>query len=87
MVARAAHAMAMESSQVIADVIEGQEFPYLSQRYGVRGVPMTVINEKSSSQEPHLRSVLTDRILKALGELDDEDDKQEQGNLGETSSV
>lgn len=37
--------MAVESRHVTADVIEAMEFPDLSQRYGVRGVPKTVINE------------------------------------------
>ena len=38
--------MAMESSYIAADVIEVSEFPYLAQRYQVRGVPKTVINER-----------------------------------------
>lgn len=37
--------MAVESEHVTADVIEAMEFPDLSQRYGVRGVPKIVINE------------------------------------------
>jgi len=37
--------MAVESEHVTADVIEATEFPDLSRRYGVRGVPKIVINE------------------------------------------
>jgi predicted DsbA family dithiol-disulfide isomerase len=37
--------MAVESEYVTADVIEAMEFPDLSRRYGVRGVPKIVINE------------------------------------------
>ncbi len=37
--------MAVESEQVTADVIEAMEFPDLSRRYAVRGVPKIVINE------------------------------------------
>jgi predicted DsbA family dithiol-disulfide isomerase len=37
--------MAVESEHVTADVIEAMEFPELSRRYGVRGVPKIVINE------------------------------------------
>jgi hypothetical protein len=37
--------MAIESSNVIADVVEVNEFPHLAQRYAIRGVPKTVINE------------------------------------------
>ncbi len=43
--ARLAHAVALESSRVTSDVIEIQEFPALGQTYGVRSVPLTVINE------------------------------------------
>ncbi len=40
-----AHAMAVESAHISADVIEAEEFPDLARRYGVRQVPLTVINE------------------------------------------
>lgn len=37
--------MAVESEHITADVIEAMEFPELSRRYGVRGVPKIIINE------------------------------------------
>lgn len=37
--------MAVESSQVTADVVEIIEFPHLAQKYRIMGVPKTVINE------------------------------------------
>jgi predicted DsbA family dithiol-disulfide isomerase len=37
--------MAVESEHITADVIEAMEFPDLSRRYAVRGVPKIVINE------------------------------------------
>jgi len=37
--------MAIENKHVMADVIEVNEFPHLAQRYVIRGVPKTVINE------------------------------------------
>lgn len=37
--------MAIESERVTADVIEATEFPDLARRYGVRGVPKTVVND------------------------------------------
>ena len=40
-----AHQMAVESEHVTAEVIEAMEFPDLSRRYAVRGVPKIVINE------------------------------------------
>lgn len=44
--ARLAHQMAIESERVRADVIEANEFPDLVRRYGVRGVPKVVINDR-----------------------------------------
>ena len=38
--------MAVEFENVTADVIEANEFPDLSRRYGVSGVPKTIINDK-----------------------------------------
>jgi hypothetical protein len=35
----------VESPHVVADAIEAQEFPDLAQRYGVMGVPKTIVNE------------------------------------------
>ena len=37
--------MAIENEHVTADVVEVNEFPHLAQRYAIRGVPKTVINE------------------------------------------
>ena len=44
-VARLAHALALENENITADVIEVEEFPALVQRYGIRSVPMTIVNE------------------------------------------
>lgn len=43
--ARAAFQLAMSSDKITADVYEAQEFPTLAQKYQVRGVPMTLVNE------------------------------------------
>jgi predicted DsbA family dithiol-disulfide isomerase len=37
--------MAIANSRVVADVVEVSEFMDLAQRYMVRGVPKTVIND------------------------------------------
>jgi glutaredoxin-like protein len=39
-----AHQMAMASDKVTADMVEAIEFPHLSNKYNVMGVPRTVIN-------------------------------------------
>jgi hypothetical protein len=38
--------MAMENPKIVADVIEANEFQELSERYGVRSVPKTVVNDR-----------------------------------------
>lgn len=45
-VAATAYKFAVESDLVKADVIDVSEFPHLGLRYGVMGVPKTVINNK-----------------------------------------
>jgi glutaredoxin-like protein len=47
MVASIAYKFAMENDLIKADVIEASEFPHLALKYGVMGVPKTVINEKT----------------------------------------
>ena len=44
-VARLAHALALENENITADVIEIEEFPALAQQYGIRAVPITIVNE------------------------------------------
>jgi glutaredoxin-like protein len=44
--ATVAHKLAIESDLVRADVIDGSEFPQLTQKYAVIGVPKVIINEK-----------------------------------------
>lgn len=39
--------MAMESANVIADVLEANEFPSYSARYAVQAVPKTVVNDRA----------------------------------------
>jgi len=41
-----AYKFALENDLVRADVIDVNEFPHLGQKYGVMGVPKTVINEQ-----------------------------------------
>ena len=42
---RLAHQFAMESDLITADMVEASEFPHLAQRYQVRAVPRTIVNE------------------------------------------
>ncbi len=58
-----AHAMAVESKHIIADVIEAEEFPEMARRYGLRQVPLTVINEISSFSGMVREDELLERVI------------------------
>jgi predicted DsbA family dithiol-disulfide isomerase len=45
---RLAQQLALESDLITADLVEVTEFPHLAQRYQVRAVPRTVVNETAS---------------------------------------
>ena len=60
-----AHAMALENPHIYADVIEVQEFPRLGQTYGVRSVPLTVINEHIRFAGAVGEGDLLERVLEA----------------------
>jgi glutaredoxin-like protein len=57
--ARLAHRLAIASPRITADVIEANEFPELSDRYHVSGVPQVVINDDHSfvGAQPEARFV------------------------------
>ena len=40
-----AHQMALESPMIEAEMVEAMEFPELSDRFGVSGVPQTTVNQ------------------------------------------
>ena len=58
----------MASDQITADMVEGSEFPYLVNKYNVKGVPHTVINEEHSVVGPQKDVDLAKEILKAIGQ-------------------
>jgi len=61
-----AHQMAMASPLVYADMVEATEFPHLSQRYQVMGVPRTVINETEYVEGAAPETMVRDKIRDAL---------------------
>jgi glutaredoxin-like protein len=63
---RLAHMMAMESDKVVGDMVEATEFPYLSQKYQVMGVPRTVINEDTFVEGAVPEVMLVDKVKQAL---------------------
>ena len=52
----------MENPLIVADVIEANEFCELSERYGVRSVPKTVINDRVE----FVGSLPEEKVLDAL---------------------
>lgn len=61
-----AHRLAMESDLIKADMVEAIEFPELSNKYHVQGVPRTVINEfvhmEGAAPEPMLLAKLQEAV-------------------------
>lgn len=61
-----AHRMAHYSPRVTADMVEATEFPHLSQKYSVMGVPRTVINENVFQEGAAPEEILVRKIRSAL---------------------
>ncbi len=64
---RLAHQMAIESPKVRAEMIEATEFPHLGQKYGVYGVPKTIMNETVTLEGAVPEDVFLDQVKKAAG--------------------
>ena len=63
---RLAHQLAMESDLVKGDMVEAIEFPHLSQKYHVQGVPRTVINESTHMEGMAPEHMLMEKVKEAL---------------------
>jgi thiol-disulfide isomerase/thioredoxin len=61
-----AHKLAVASPMVRADGVEATEFPELSERYGVYGVPRTVISAEGAKEQHIEGAVPETRLLDAL---------------------
>ena len=61
-----AHQMAYHSPRVKADMVEATEFPDLSQKYSVMGVPRTVINETEFQEGAAPEKMIIDKISTAV---------------------
>ncbi|MGQ9599965.1 MAG: protein disulfide oxidoreductase [Anaerolineae bacterium] len=66
---RLAHKLAIESELIRADMVEAIEFPHLANKYGVYGVPRTVINEKVHQEGAAPESLLLSKLLEAVGKV------------------
>jgi glutaredoxin-like protein len=62
-----AHKFAMESDLIRGDMVEAIEFPHLSNKYGVMGVPRTVINESWHQEGAVPEPMMLAKVLEAVG--------------------
>jgi len=69
---RAAHSLALVSPLVRADMVESIEFPQLAIKYGVQGVPRTVINEGTRLEGAMPEPLLVAHVMYAAGQLDEQ---------------
>lgn len=61
-----AHRLAMESDLITADMVEAIEFPHLSMKYQVQGVPRTVINEDHHVEGAAPEAMLLGKLKQAV---------------------
>ena len=61
-----AHQMAIASPMVRADMVEATEFPHLSLKYQVMGVPRTVINETTHVEGAAPEPMVLEKLQEAL---------------------
>jgi hypothetical protein len=62
-----AHQIAIVSPRVTADVIEAEEYPDLSNRFRVSGVPKIVINDSQEMVGAQREKKFVEEVVKAGG--------------------
>ncbi len=63
---RTAHKLATSFPGITADMVEAEEFPELSMKFGVSGVPKIIINEKSGFDGARPESAFVSAILESV---------------------
>jgi glutaredoxin-like protein len=61
-----AHKFAYLNENIKADMVEATEFPHLSNKYNVRGVPRTVINENDYVEGAAPEDMVYEKIINSL---------------------
>jgi predicted DsbA family dithiol-disulfide isomerase len=72
--------MAVEFAHVTADVVEANEFPDLSRRYAVSGVPKVIINDKVEFTGAVPEPTFVAAIQQAVGVEPEPDGEDERGS-------
>lgn len=63
---RLAHQFAMESPRIRGEMVESTEFPHISNKYKVYGVPKTIVNETVQFEGAVPEEVFLENVLKAV---------------------
>ena len=64
---RLGHSLAIASDKIRADMVEAIEFPHLANKYGVQGVPRTIINENTTIEGSVPEPLFVAKVLEAVG--------------------
>lgn len=67
------HAFAHANEHITAAMVEATEFPHLANKYGVMGVPKTIINEKTMFEGALPEGAYANKIFEALETLEEID--------------
>lgn len=74
-----ANRMAVASPKVSARTIEASEFPDLSRRFGVQGVPRTVVNEEGAFVGALPEAQFVAAVLELAGVTPNGEEEAEEG--------
>ena len=66
---RLAHKMAIENEHITADMVEATEFPHLSMRYNVRGVPRTMVGEEYPIEGAVPENVYVQKVIGSFKQM------------------
>ena len=61
-----AHNLALASDWIQADMVEASEFPHLSNKYQVYGVPRTVVNEVIHMEGAYPEEMMLTELMQVL---------------------
>jgi len=64
-----AHKFSYLNDKIKGDMVEATEFPHLSNKYNVRGVPRTVINENTFIEGAAPEQMVLDKVKEALNSV------------------
>jgi predicted DsbA family dithiol-disulfide isomerase len=67
---RLAHQFALKSDFITGDAVEATEFPHLAQRYQVRAVPLTIVNETGAIEGALPEARFLEAVLAAAQKKD-----------------